>query len=278
MDSFTAKGALLVGYDLIRRRPLLVLLWAVVFLAVDLATLAAFDAFRAWRETALAGRGAYGVMRMSMAYNAAAIVMTTIVQGALWASAFRALLGLSGRLGGRALMAAVSWVVVQLIATLASVPLTVFVTERAVSVFGPTAAFSPALRAPAAVLGAMGLYWAAVAGTWAVARGEIALLRCWSMTRGRFWTVTGLVAGLAVVVYVLRAALRALLGVLHPHGGVITLQGLVASPAIFVTLTGVVITALQMVFLAGIVTSAYRASRSDRQTASFSSGAAAATG
>jgi hypothetical protein len=258
MENFTAKGALLAGCDLIRRRPLLILLWVVLFLALDLATLSISEAFRVWRGSGLAGRASYPVLRILMAYNTVMIVLSLVVQAVLWTSAFRAYGRAPSPLGWKDFVAAVSWTVVQLIVTLATVALTVMLTEQVIRAGGPIAV-GPALRAPSAVTGAIGLYWAAVAGVWAFARGEIALLRCWTMMRGRFWTVTGLVAGLAVIAYGLRAAIRPLIGLLNPHGPPVTLQGLVESPAIFVTLAGTIITVLQMVFVAGIVVSAYRA-------------------
>jgi hypothetical protein len=264
MDGFTAKGALHAGLDLIRRRPLLILLWAVLFLAADLATVGAHQTFQAWRGAQIAaGQTLYSLTGAMMTYNMAVLVVTPVIQAVLWTSAFRAFLRPNERgplaLGREDLAAMVSWAIVELIVTLVSIPLTVFVTWQVTSAGGPIAT-QPMLQASESVFAAIGLYWAAVAGTWACARGEIGLLRCWTLTRGRFWAVTGLVAGLAVIAYGLRAGVRALLGVLTHHGlPPATLQGLVGSPVIFITLAGAVITALQMTFVVGVVTSAYRA-------------------
>jgi hypothetical protein len=281
MGEFTAKSALLTGVDLMRRRPLLILLWVALLMAWSVASSITFQTFQAWRSAGIAaGRPPSSLLGQSLVYTTSMTVATMVVQGVLWAWAFRAFAWPTERapkaLGRKELAAAASVVIVQLVVAAISGALIVFISDWVIRAAG-LIAVGPMTQAPSAALGTLGIYWAAVAGVWAYARGEIALVRCWTLTRGRFWTVTGLAAGIAAIAYVLRAADRALIGMLTHQARLpaMTLQTLVGTPIIFVTLAGALITVLQMAFIAGIVVSAYRASHPEPQAASVSAGSAA---
>ncbi|HEY4028871.1 MAG TPA: hypothetical protein VGM25_00885 [Caulobacteraceae bacterium] len=284
MDAFTARNALLTGALLIRRRPLLVLLWAALFLALTMVFAVTFDAYMGWVSSRYAaGAGIASLNLLSGAYAVARAVLQMILAAILWTSAFRAILRPgtppSLRLGGEELLVLGARVITQIAAAV------------------PAFAFQGALFAPHGLAGLrevdrpimmaldfLGVFWSAVAGVWAFEKAQIAPLRCWTIARDRFWLLAGLVLGVLLLRSLAAigiAQLATTVGHLFPpaidprgHLFIVSpkLQDAFKASALLRDILTAALRALEIVFLAGIVSSAYRARRQEPQAAAtFSS-------
>ena len=288
MDEFTAKGALQTGFDLIRRRPWLVLLGAALLLAETIGFVVGRQEFMGWvREGVDAGRTSDSFRGFLLPYTLAAALLSLVVTSVLWASAFRALMRPSVRVplsfGLEELSVFATRLIIQLVAAVLSTPLQMFLFSR----FNALDA-RVIVEVVMAALGVLGLFWSAVASGWAFATLQVAPFRCWTLARGRFWLLAGLVIGVAVVERLADAAIHQ--GVLalgrnpflappvstnplQPAGA--RLETVFQLPVLLQDATYAVIGALVTAFVAGIVTSAYRASRAELQAANFPAGSAA---
>jgi hypothetical protein len=283
MDRFTARNALETGFDLIRRRPLLVLLWAAVLLAQTLVYASAA------RELAAIAREGIFSGRPASAYNGQALALTVVNSGVslvvaalLWSSAFRALLRPAERralaFGAAELAVFTAWLIIQLVAFGASIPLQMLIV-------GFFRAVNPRLFLDLFIaVTVLSLFWSAVASVWAFGRGQIAPFRCWTIARGRFWLLAGLVVGVAVLDRVagvgigeLATALRHLLPVApispsEPFGAPApSVKDVFQAPALLRDVLSAAVGALEIAFIAGVVACTYRASGQEPQAASFSS-------
>ena len=274
MDEFTA-GSLSTGARLIRERPLLVLLWTVVLMAQTVVFAAAAQEIRAGAQGAfLAGRFPSSVTGQLLSLNLVRLIVSLVIAALMWSSAYRAVLRPADRrlvgLGPEELSVFGAWVVTQLVVGVVSAALQFVIIGQ----FAPMDVMLAvgAMMNAAAVVGAAGLFWSAVASVWAFERRQIAPIRCWTIAGDRFWLLAALVLGVAILEHLAGAGVSRLtaappgsnpLGVTAPHAdpfGVPALlqQGLTA-----------VLGALEIAFIAGIVATAYRASRPVDQAAAF---------
>jgi hypothetical protein len=276
MGEFTARTALLTGVELIRRRPLLVLLWAALLLAQ--ATVFA-AATREVMATTFSGRRATQLLPLS----AAEAVVSLVVASVLWSSAFRAILRPAERrplaFGPEELSVLAVWFIIQIVVQIVSGALQILLISR----FSGVMDVRQIVNLGAAV-SVLGLFWSAVASVWTFGRGQISPFRCWTIAKGRFWLLAGLVIGVAVLDRLAGAEVRELataLGRVFPPARVSPLepfgvaapqvQDLVQIPLLLRNAVLAPIGALQIAFIAGIVACAYRASAPESQAATFSS-------
>jgi len=286
MSDFTARSALQTGLDLIRRRPLLILLWA----ALTLAQTVFFTFIRArLLEQMQAGIFAGAASAFSgqfLAFTAAASVLSLMLTALLWTSAFRAILrpaeGAVLALGLEELCVFVSWVIIQLVVATAAALLPVFV----VSHFG--APGDDRIPFAIAVVETLGLLWSAVASAWAFDRRRVGLFRCWTIAGDRIWLLAVLVVGVDLLqrliknlatVFIFRQYTTSRLGLL---GLSVTRTRSVLvpprdplqeifDPAILAEYAfSAVIGALLIAIVAGVVASAYRTRETESQADAFS--------
>ena len=282
MVDFTAKGALLVGFDLIRRRPLLVLLWAGIFLLQTIAFAAVYRLFIVAAQASIFDGGAASASFRgeTFAFTLARAAVSLVVISVVWSSAFRALLRPAERgplaFGLEELSVLASWLIVQLVVAAVSAPLPVFLVSR----FNGLNA--QVIVQAVAAIEVLGRFWGVVAAVWAFERLRIAPFRCWSIARGRFWLLAVLIVGPAILERLVDAAVHRLVLALGrglpfatpvpayrfaPSGA--QLQALFQPPALLQDVILAGIGALMVAFMAGVVASAYRASLSEPQAASF---------
>ena len=289
MDEFTAKGALQTGLDLIRRRPMLILLWAALLLADTIGFVVGRQELMGWvREGIDAGRPSGSFSGFLLPYTLAAAMLSLVVTSMLWASAFRALMRPSVRVplsfGLEELSVFATRLIIQLVAAVLSPPLQMFLFSR----FNALDARA-IVEVVMAALGVLGLFWSAVASGWAFAKLQVAPFHCWTVARGRFWLLACLVIGVAVVERLADAAIHQGVVALgrnpifapplstnpfQPAGA--RLATVFQLPALLQDATYAVIGALVIAFVSGIVTSAYRASLAQPQAASLPAGSVAA--
>ena len=283
MDTFTARNALQTGFDLIRRRPMLVLLWAAAPLAQALAFTAISREFLAMTRAAIFSGRPLGLANgQFLALTIANLLLSLLIASLLWCSAYRALLRPaerpSVRFGREELAVFGVWFPIQLIAMIASAALQFVIGGRfAVSGFGVE-------EYSVAAVEALGLFWGAVAAAWTFGQGQIAPLRCWTIARGRFWLLAGLAVGVAVLDRLARFGVGQLtltLRRLFPVSRISPTQPFgVAPPSVLDVVQVPLLTqyalmaavgALEIAFIAGIVACAYRAAAAKPQAATFSS-------
>jgi hypothetical protein len=275
MDEFTIGSALLTGVRLVRRRPWLVVLWAAVLLAQTLVFAAAAQAFMATVRASGEGLASQNVelLAFTLARAAVSLVFATL----LWSSAFRAILRPVVRrpfgFGPEELSVFAVWAITQGIVVIISAPLPLLLLGRV--------PVNPRLilNAGAAVT-VLGLFWSAVASVWAFDRRQVAPFRCWTIARGRFWLMAGLVVGVAVLDRLANVGIRQLaaaVGYLLPPSNVVQAETAVVDlfrvPALLQEVLSAAVGALEIAFVAGIVACAYRAGAPELQAAAFSSAA-----
>ncbi len=271
MNAFTTRSALLTGLELIRRRPLLVLLWAAVLLARAIVLAVIYQGFMAW----VSARGASGapVMHLGLLAGAYELVKTglsMVVSVVLMASAFRAILRPGAptalRLGREELLMFAAQAIVQLVVSL-PVLAALWGLAKAHSLGGLISVSRPIVS----MFEIVGLFWGVVASVWAFDRLQIAPFRCWTIARGRFWLLAGLVVGVLVLRLVVNAGVDGVAGAMSyllPAAG--PPQDAFRASALFLDVMSAVLGALEIVFLAGIVSCAVRADGPEVQAASFS--------
>jgi hypothetical protein len=278
MDEFTASNALLTGVRLVRRRPWLVALWAAVLLAQTLVFAAAAQTFMAAvRANLSSGRPVASQNVELLAFTLARAAVSLVFATLLWSSAFRAILRPALRrplgFGPEELAVLGVWVITQGIVVIVSTPLPLLLVGRV--------AVNPKLILDAsAAVTVLGLFWSAVASVWAFDRRQVAPFRCWTIARGRFWLMAGLVVGVAVLDRLANVGIRQLaaaLGYLLPPSNVVqadpTVVDLFRVPALLQEVLSAGIGALEIAFVAGVVACAYRAGAPEPQAAAFSSAA-----
>jgi hypothetical protein len=259
MDAFTARNALLTGVALIRRRPLLVLSWAVLFLARALIFAAAYQGLLAWVSS---GSGPFTNPSLPLTgFGLVRTVLSLILSAVVLASAFRAILrpqaSRSFAFGREELLVFASQVITQLVASLPV--LAVLAAITLVHGLGSVISGDPWI---VILFQTLGLFWSVVASVWAFERLEIAPARSWTIARGRFWLLTGLVLGVLVLRLLAGAGLDGVAaGLSHSLP--------VAAPFRYVT--SAVLEALEIALLTGIVCCAYRTRLPEPQAASLSS-------
>jgi len=289
MTSFTAKGALLTGAELIRRRPLLVLLWASVLLAETIAVAVTREEYLGWAQERINPWGSGGAFNgLLLLYTLGATTLALVLTSVLWTSAFRALMRPAARVplsfGLEELSVFATSFIIQVIAGALSASLPVLL----VSHFNDLNArmISPA----EAVIGVIAFFWSAVASAWAFAKLRVAPFRSWAIVRGRFWRLAALVICVAILQRLANFAAHQWVLTLYrnpmfaprhsanpfPSTGD-RVEAVFQAPGLLQGATLAVIGALTIAFVAGIVTCAYRASLEDPQAAKFPTGSAAAT-
>ncbi len=93
MDRFTAKGAICEGLGLIRRRPALMTVWALLFLAISV-----IDAgLTAQRDAMVQAGFAAGLSSQALTLRTSSLLLvgallSTAMSSAVWVSAFAAML------------------------------------------------------------------------------------------------------------------------------------------------------------------------------------------
>jgi hypothetical protein len=271
MSEFTARNALLTGVELIRRRPLLVLLWAALLLAQ--ATVFA-AATREVMAMTFSGRRAAQLLPLTTAEA----VVSLVVASVLWSSAFRAILRPAERrplaFGPEELSVLAVSFIIQVVVMIVSGVLQVLLISR----FSGVLDIRQIVNLVASV-SVLGLFWSAVASVWAFDRRQVAPFRCWAIARGRFWMLATLVIGVAVLDRLAGAGVRQLMATFVAPSSLSSLidgppprlQDAFQVPLLLQDVLFAAIGALQIAFIAGIVASALRASRSESQAATFSS-------
>jgi hypothetical protein len=264
MDEFRAGKALLAGARLIRRRPVLVMSWAALFLARALVLTAAYQGLLAWVSARSAGGAPVTDLSLPLAgFGLGRTALSLILSAVLFASAFRALLRPPASpyfgFGREELFVLASQVITQLIAGLP-----VLAVLAAITLVHGLGSVIAGDRWIVIIFQTLGLFWSVVASVWAFDTLEIAPVRCWTIARGRFWLLAGLVPGVLVLRLLAGAGLDGVAaGLSHSLP--------VAAPFRYVT--SAVLEALEIALLAGIVSSAYRTGVPASQAASLSSAA-----
>jgi hypothetical protein len=285
MERFTAKSALLTGVDLIRRRSWLVILWAAMSLALTIVFAESYAEFMA--------RVRPGVFSQRttrdgflLAYSLAKAVISLVLTSVLWASALRAILRPAERrrlgFGPEELCVLGAWIIPEVVVALVSAPVTVVIISERLNF--------QVLQIAMAAVAIAGLFWSAVGAVWAFGKGQVAPIRCWTVARGRFWLLAGLVVGVAVLERLGVIGVQRLARAVAFHIGPVFAQpspptvaldpgphfeNLFEPAALLRYVLESVLGALQIAFLSGIVASAYRAA-AEPQAASVSTGSAAA--
>ncbi len=290
MDRFTARNALETGVELIRRRPLLVLLWAAVLLAPFIVFAAAGRELAAIaRADIFSGRpvGAFNGQFLSLSLVEFAVSLITAA--VLWCSAFRAILRPADRrplgFGPEELSVLATWIIVQAIVAIVSAGLPILIVQQFPSL-------GPRLAVEAVAVGnVLGLFWSAVASVWTFDRGQIAPFRCWTIARGRFWLLAGQGVRVAVLERLAGAEVRQLAAALgnrfpvarasplEPFGVAgPRVQDVFRIPALLQDVLLASLGALEIAFIAGVVASAYRAGAPRPQAEALSSTVAGRAG
>jgi hypothetical protein len=283
MDQFTARNALLTGLELIRRRPLLVLLWAAVLLVHTIVYVsAARELAVIAREGFASGRPVSRVSGQLLALSAVDLVISLVIAAVLWCSAFRAILRPADRrplsFGSEELSVFAVWFITQIVVQIVAAALQLLMVSR----------FSAAVDVRLIVnvvtpVTILGLFWSSVASVWTFGRGQVAPFRCWTIARGRFWLLAGLVLGVAVLDRLAGEGVRLLatnfdhmfpvshvsptepFGVSGPR-----LQDVFQIPALIRDGLLAAVGALEIAFIAGVVACAFRTSAAEPQVAPLS--------
>ena len=265
MNDFTPKSALLTGVDLIRRRPLLILLWVSVLLVqtVLVAWLYHFaaDAARSTQSQSV-------LIALILAVSLGRTGMFLFFNALLWGSAFRAVLRPADRrplrFGREELHVLGAWFIVLFVVIIVSMP-------------GPSLVASGVnhrlVRLALGAVHALGRFWCMVAAVWAFDRLKVAPFRCWSIARGRFWLLAALVIGVLIVQRGTDAVVHRLAWIL-PLGRNASGPTILQPPVLLQNVESAVTGALGLALLAGVVARAYLTAESSRLQAAASSPAA----
>jgi hypothetical protein len=265
MNDFTVQNALMTGVGLIKRRPLLILLWVFLLLLQSVF-------FAVIGAKMLAGLQAAGGPRGALAgpffaYTLGISVLSLVLTALLWASAFRALLRPTDTVplgfGLEELCIFVSQLIVQLLLGIVSSPLAILfigrfgVSGRRMDIYAVTA------------LGVAALLWSAIASAWAFDHRRVGLFRCWNIAKDRFWLLAGLIVGVGVLQRLAEALFRRLLVASRPGAAADPFQALSDPALLSLHVLLAVIGALAIAIVAGIVACAYRAGRPEHPAAVF---------
>jgi hypothetical protein len=240
MDGLSARASVTEGLGLIRRRPGLLIVWALLDLAVAILNAAA------------------NALQKNLIAVAAMDLVAIGISVVVWTSAYRALLHPDNR--GRMTLGRAEWCVLwarlvpQLILAaplLLLVPLRLYLPPQSAPVLDVL------LLAIAVGTG----FWSAVSGVWAFDRLQIAPFRSWRLAEGRLWKLTAVFVAGALAVRGVRWAVRFAAVLLNHHTplGRITVSEMGSLPVLVFTVASAVISALEVAVLAGIVAAAYRA-------------------
>lgn len=258
---FTVRGALLEGGNLIRRRPMLLVTWTLLFLCLSVIAAGIAQVQDDMLRAQIAAGKSPNTIGPPYALLGLEAVISLMFSSIVWASAFQALLRPEVRrpigFGKAVLMVLAVRLVTQLAATLplALLPLlAVYVRGSAIlSVTGPVAT----------AIGILGVLWSAVASVWAFDKLKFAPFRSWAVAKGHFWPFAVVFVLVALIIQMIGATVRTA-ALYLPHTGLLPtrpgLANLASAPILAQMVAAAVLVALEIALLAGITAHAYKAS------------------
>lgn len=262
MDGFSAKGAVMAGLTLMRRRPGLISVWVAVDLVRAILMAGAIQlqigASQANMAATLLGRPTKVEMPlMLMGLDIVFICISAVV----WTSAFRAFLRPADHPPLGLALSRDEWFVLWARIIPQAILAVLALMLLPLRMRGLSPQWSPLMDGLLVVLTIGAAFWSAVTGVWAFDRLQIAPLRSWRLARGYFWKLTAVFVACALIVRAARWGLMSVAVLLNHHTplyGRMPLVAMGSPPVLFLTAGSAVISALEIALLAGVVATAYR--------------------